>query len=331
MKRLMTLGAVFYLVAQTSWGEAGDSLFGSEQPRVVQQASGPLWSSKDEFIMAASKGAVVEALEEMKQKSGDEYEAARQRILDSVTKILATGYGTPVPDKGSAPNCPSAFRDNIPDLLQTLAEYKTQRLGDNPPDFINTDEIDTTWGRTYFKQLATYCSKNIGGIEKPYPFIGSLESLLKEYGDATEGYVNGVRSERVLAYQEAQQKAASEKAAMAAEEDARRKQRFAEEEVKRSSDNKLKACIASVDYKRYEAAKNVGYYADIARNARQGINKENEIGKVSGYVNSSRLNELGRTVVSAEEGAKSSFIEYKRNGGVASSMNGVVAGKNPCQ
>lgn len=50
--------------------------------------------------------------------------------------------------------------------------------------------------------------------------------------------------------------------------------------------------------------------------AQKAINRENEIGSVSGYVNTDRLHQAGEIIVSCKDNISKSYKEYRQRGGI---------------
>ena len=108
------------------------------------------------------------------------------------------------------------------------------------------------------------------------------------------------------------------------------RERQFQDEFNRKEAERVKRCLASPEYERFTSAAMVKENLSQVEVAKKSIQKEKEIGDVSGYEDAGKLNELGRMQVFAQDNVDDAFKRYKKYGGKAFLPSGVVVGKNPC-
>ncbi|MEI6117688.1 MAG: hypothetical protein WCP99_24375, partial [Burkholderiales bacterium] len=104
----------------------------------------------------------------------------------------------------------------------------------------------------------------------------------------------------------------------------------ANQETQRRTAEAKAACQSSKEYRRYQSEVLLKNQLEIATAGRQEIDRQNAAGKVSGYVDATKLNQLGQLVVYSEEQIKSLFKIYLENGGTASSPQSIKPSGDPC-
>lgn len=301
---------------------AADLLFGKEEkPKIIEEPL--LWKTKSDLLSSAANGQMTEYLE------GDNNEAIR----NSLRKILANDYQTPALDPKSNDSdisfCNSTFDQAVLDLLDHITKVSMAKFGDAQLDFPSENANER--GRWIVLNLADHCSKKILGRTQPYPFVNSLASLMKEYSETMDIYANKLHQEKIAAYNQSIINDAELKTKKIAAEEKIKQSEQAKTEFEKSEQAKEKECRNSLAFKTYTLSDDIKYNLNAAQSARQDIAKEKEAGKVSGYVNATSLNKLGRLVVFHEDRANSSFVEYRKNGGTATTAKSVETPKNPCQ
>lgn len=336
-----------------------DDVFGAEVPKQVVEYPF-IWKTKAELLNAVAEGAMPEI---------DLYAHSdvNVNVYMSVAKILRVDYQTPLKVAKGNSICVGRYETIVPYLMLLIKESKFSTLSNQPPSYIEVAgekvEANNSKGRAQFNDLSDFCSKEVFGRKSPYPFINSLSLLLKEYSQAMEVYVENERSKRVQAYIDevekqrvakierdlirAQQKKEAEefalvtkvekdiadsKARVAAKQEADKvlRDRQFHDEFKRKEAEREKLCLASAEYGRFTSASIVKENLSQVDYAKKSIKKEKEIGKVSGYEDAGKLNELGRLQIFAQDLVDNAFKEYKKYGGKAFLPSGVVKEKNPC-
>ena len=96
-----------------------------------------------------------------------------------------------------------------------------------------------------------------------------------------------------------------------AEKDRARQVAEAQEQVIRNSSQ----------FKRNEAQQSIKQLRHQIEQAQKSMDEERQVGSISGYVNASKLHELGSFVVGAENGTLRQWRIYKANGGKATSIS----------
>lgn len=107
----------------------------------------------------------------------------------------------------------------------------------------------------------------------------------------------------------------------------REKVRLAEEQkkIKKAEEARLAALKETPQYKMNEAANQVRMAQRFITGAQSAIENEKEIGRVSGYVNTSRLHEAGSAIVYYEKMQQNQWKIYKANGGQAKSIGELLS------
>lgn len=301
-----------------------NDILSNTEAKINKQNSLVFWNHKADFLTDVSKG-------KMAGYDRAYLDEEKNAVLNSIRAILANDYQTMVPEGKGERGCEVAFDVNVDELLKLYTRDKIERLGNNPPDFIaSSSENVPNSAKANFSGLDQNCSKDVLGLKLPPSFINALASLLKEYGEVTETYVNKLRMDKVAAYQTTlQQEAELAKQKAKQDEQAKRTEQI-NEKLKQKEQARMDTCLVSPAYKLSKASSEVYDGLKFAVNARQAIKKEQEIGEVSGYVNATRLNELGRAAVYLDDIVKSNYADYKKYGGKASTPNKVVPLANPC-
>ncbi len=103
-------------------------------------------------------------------------------------------------------------------------------------------------------------------------------------------------------------------------------QKKAEREKTKEADRKNAedARKASPEYKARSAAHQIRVAQELIDDARKAIANEEEIGRVSGYVNKARLHEAGSRIVFYQNMQREQWAVYKSNGGTAKSVSELI-------
>ena len=314
-----------------------DDVFGIEVPK-QQVEPQYYWKSKAELFDAVTEDRMPEFTINPNSNSN-------RLIAQSIAKILATDYQTPVQVERNYENCTILFVSRVPYLMGLITKSKSSKLGSTPPNFVGNDdnlvEANNAQGRLQFKVLSDQCSREVLGLKTPYPFVSSLSALLKEYSQITEKHVDKLRIGKIEAYKVAEEKAriakvekdSADSEAKVLENQASEKllrDRQFQDEFNRKEETRKAQCLSSIAYARFISATTVQENLSRVKSAKDSILKEKEIGKVSGYEDAGKLNELGRIQIFAQDNVNSAYKDYRKNGGNATSPANVIAGKNPC-
>lgn len=315
------------------------------------------WKTKAELFNAIAENKIPKL-------TFDTNLETKRRVVTSIATILTVDYKTPVLVNDISDEFCSLEFNNVPRVIGLITESKFMKLGDTPPNFLGSPDVEynNSEGRRLLVNLKRACTM-MNGSKAVYPFVNSLSSLLKEYSDLTEVHVEKMRlakieefkvnqeKERLAKIEEdlisAQQKKeadefafvakaekdlADSKARAAAKQEADRalREKQFQDELNRKEAERERICLASAEYKRFTSATMVKENLSQVDYAKKSIQREKDIGKVSGYEDAGKLNELGRLQIFAQDLADSAFKEYKKYGGKAFLQSGVVVGKNPC-
>lgn len=311
-----------------------EDVFGIKAPKQQPEIKN-LWKNKAELFNAISENKIPKLWYGMERQ-------LKLEVVSSIALILAVDYKTPVLVDGIEKNmCEHEFL-NVPQLIGLITESKLMKLGNNPPNFIGNDDVENnnSEGRRLFANLKNACTM-ANGSKAVYPFVNSLSMLLKEYSDLTELHVEKMRLEKIESYKLTEEKAKVAKVEKdLADSEAKvlenqaseklRRDRHFQDEFNRKEEARKRQCLSSIEYVRFVSATAVQENLSRVKSAKDSILKEKEIGKVSGYENASKLNELGRIQIFAQDNANSAYKDYRKNGGKATLPSGVVSGKNPC-
>lgn len=311
-----------------------EDVFGMKVPKQQPEIKN-LWKNKAELFNAISENKIPKLWYGMERQ-------LELEVVKSIALILAVDYKTPVLVDGmEKANCELEFL-NVPQLIGLITESKLMKLGNNPPNFIGNNDVENnnSEGRRLFANLKDACTM-ANGSKAVYPFVNSLSMLLKEYSDLTEVHVEKMRLEKIESYKVTEEKAkVAEVEKDIADSEARilenqasqklRRDRQFQDEFNRKEEARKAQCLSSIEYARFVSATAVQENLSRVKSAKDSILKEKEIGNVSGYEDASKLNELGRMQVFAQDNVNNSYRDYRKNGGKATTPASVVAGKNPC-
>jgi len=210
-------------------------------------------------LLDAAKNGELLGYRNMRDEGGERSEVAS--VLNSIAAILATEYGTPVPDwqqrnRYAGGNSPiycsiSGVKDSMHRLLRHVTEAHTATISDKPPEFrkhvFQTDSAEYRKKvEEGLRQLRDHCYERVLGQKRPNPFIGNFETILAKYSAATGDGIEQRRMILVKRY-EAQQELARVEAERTAKDS-----RVRESERKAKSQQQLDADRARIEAEQQE-------------------------------------------------------------------------------
>jgi hypothetical protein len=180
----------------------------------------PLYKTKAELIAAAHNGDLLGLANVNTNTPMGEDADMQKRLTASIAVILADDYQTGVP---SDTFCAMRLAAGGVRMLSQATAIYTMTLTNTPPDFTfgNTDQVTRARAEANSQMNSVFnsCTRKVLGADQPFPMVESLKDLLRTYAATTKEVVEAKRAERVQAYQvaqqhqqEAQQRAAADKA-----------------------------------------------------------------------------------------------------------------------
>lgn len=130
----------------------------------------------------------------------------RQKLVDSVLRILHREYSVPALPE----NCDYWFAADVFNLFSLATEANVGTLSDKAPEFYNyasssqakvQQEISDRLQKLQSPRDPTACDSRAMGKIAPHPYKIALPSLLTEYAQATQEYVESERAARKQSYQ----------------------------------------------------------------------------------------------------------------------------------
>lgn len=176
-----------------------------------KEPAGP-WPSRIELLEAAKNGT----FNGLPNLHGGIHGADIESFNLSIKSILQGEYGVPrFPDWPGT--CRREFMATVFRLFRSVTEANLNVLGNQPPEFINTQARDRSEEiRKAIQELqrtGDSCDSRILGQWKAHPYKEATPKLLGEYGQAISQWVVAERERRKTAYAENQSRIQAEQRA----------------------------------------------------------------------------------------------------------------------
>lgn len=249
--------------------------------------------------------------------------------------ILSNDYGLKIDFSGYMRNqevtwCSSFVNQKISQVIYSLSEatfynkfepgvsFKNQVIqpwDESPYKFLDEMEDQSHKSQLMSNFQGSYSSvvEDCSGSDDGKKFLAAFRAFLQDLGGAMDGYV---KDQHKL---------------MVAERDEVMNKKNAEQAASKSRGEQVRECLSGSAYNLYVASSLVDGENKKIANARRQLNKQDEIGRVSGAVNLSEKNRLGEVLVNAKALRSKYFADYKKYGGAAVLPEKVLVLENPCK
>jgi len=318
MKLFSFVPSLFFFIALSILPVTGaDNIY--TQAGKVQKATAVSFATKAEILSATKSGTVAEMLLK------DSNTAA---IGNSVVGILQRDYGADT--KGLHRN--AGFMCGL--LLSNVTNYEMK-------------EHDASSAASY-----EHNHKMLAG-ENPEKFVRAFDQFTIDYGKAVREYIvakkGDAENQAAVLVDKQRQIASSEKKE---EEERRMKKAVADaqaasqsaaDEIKTAAakeamaaqatkrDQKLQQCLASDEYKLWQAALKVQQGNQMVVNAQKVLEHDDAVKKESGVTDLAARRAAGEEMVAGKSLVEDAFAVYKQLGGKAATPSEVIPGPDPCQ
>jgi hypothetical protein len=192
--------------------------------------------------------------------------------------------------------------------------YATQKNGSRSLPF--SFDCDYTKGETKGDLSISY--------QDPYNLYGRIYSLVSA---SCIPLSDEEKNQQIAVEKESERAAAEKKDALKRQEERKMEQekeasRIADEKERQRRDNEARELSArsTPQYKRGAAVEEIKKIKSQVYRANKAMEEENRIGVISGYVNATRLHDIGAYIVKSQQELDRQWEIYKYNGGELSSI-----------
>lgn len=107
--------------------------------------------------------------------------------------------------------------------------------------------------------------------------------------------------------------------------------RSEEMRLRKQADEELAMCKKRTDYQLFIIEEIIQFHKFSISEAQARMKSEKKASEVSGYINKKLMHESGQTISKSEDALRLNFLEYKKLGGKAKSVEEVVISPDPCK